>query len=204
MIKYMSRFIESIRLENGIFFHLPLHQRRLNQTRQVFFPSAQAIDLISLVGAMAARYRQGLFKCRIVYGEDIEDIQFIPYQIRPIVSLKLVFDDQINYSHKALDRSKLKGLVKPSIGCDDIAIIKEDRITDTSYCNILFLDHDQWVTPTHPLLGGIQREYLLSSGRIIERDILIDDIFSFSHIKLINAMIPFEQAQILPISALVR
>ena len=55
--------------------------------------------------------------------------------------------------------------------CDEILIIKDGHITDTSISNIVFrLPDGWWLTPFTPLLKGIMRTYLLESGPAIQMD----------------------------------
>lgn len=50
-----------------------------------------------------------LYKARVVYGEEgIEDIQYAPYSMKDIHSLKIVKDDDIDYSFKSTDRNNLE------------------------------------------------------------------------------------------------
>jgi 4-amino-4-deoxychorismate lyase len=79
-----------------------------------------------------------------------------------IESLKLVEDNTISYRHKYSDRSHLLELMNMRGDCDDILIVKDGYITDTSFSNIVFFDGDKWVTPARPLLRGTMRESLLT------------------------------------------
>lgn len=50
-----------------------------------------------------------LYKASVVYGEEgIEDIQYAPYSMKDIHSLKIVKDDDIDYSFKSTDRNNLE------------------------------------------------------------------------------------------------
>jgi 4-amino-4-deoxychorismate lyase len=75
--------------------------------------------------------RQGLFKCRVTYGPDIESIEFEPYRKRTVRSLKLVVSDEIEYSFKFKDRSALEALFAQRGDCDDIIIVKNGLVTDS-------------------------------------------------------------------------
>jgi 4-amino-4-deoxychorismate lyase len=78
--------------------------------------------------------------------------------------------------------------------CDDILIVKNGYITDTSFSNIVFFDGDKWVTPARPLLRGTMRESLLKTNYIEETDILVNDLKKFTIARLVNAMLPFRTA----------
>jgi len=133
-----------------------------------------------------------LFKCRIIYSKQIEKIEFIPYQLSNITSLKIVVDDEIDYSHKYLDRNQLENLFSQKRNCDDILIVKNGLVTDTSFANILFYNGKEWITPTHPLLKGIQQQFLLETEQISTTKIRPSDLKYFKKARLVNAMMRFE------------
>ncbi len=134
----------------------------------------------------------GVFKCRIIYSKQIEKIEFIPYQLPKIRTLKIIVDDQIEYNHKYLDRNQLDLLYRKRGACDDILIVKNGLITDTWFANILFFNGKEWITPSKPLLKGTQRSKLLDQEAIKTADIRLDDLKYFKKARIINAMIRFE------------
>ena len=140
----------------------------------------------------SGRLEAGLLKCRIIYSDQIEKIEFVPYQIPKIQSLKIIVNDQIIYNHKYLDRDQLDHLYRQKGDCDDILIVKNGLITDTWFANILFYTGTQWITPAKPLLKGTQREHLINAGIIKPKDIAVSDFGSFTKARLVNAMIRFE------------
>lgn len=135
---------------------------------------------------------KGLVKCRIIYSDQIEKIEFTPYQIPNIHSLKIIVDNQIDYQYKYYDRSRLEQLLSTKGKYDDILIVKNGLITDTFYTNVLFYDGNVWVTPSQPLLKGTQRESLLQKEIIKTAEIRVADLEKFQKARLINAMIRFE------------
>ncbi|WP_309546477.1 aminotransferase class IV [Hoylesella marshii] len=83
--------------------------------------------------------------------------------------------------------------------CDDVLIVRNGLLTDTSYTNIALYDGYQWFTPATPLLEGTMRASLLDSGMLIEKDILLSDLPHYQYIALFNAMIDMGEL-VLPIS----
>lgn len=143
-----------------------------------------------------------IYKCRIVYSESIEKIEFLPYSFPKINSLNLVEDNTISYAHKYLDRSNLEKLFTLRQGCDDVLIVKNGLITDTSFCNILFFNGKKWLTPERPLLKGTQRQFLLDNEIIETASITPYDLRNFEKARLINAMIGFDNALDIDIGAI--
>ena len=77
--------------------------------------------------------------------------------------------------------------------CDDILIVKNSLITDTSYTNVVFEDsNEKLYTPTSTLLPGTKRKQLLDAGIIHEKKIHVNDIKLYKGVYLINAMIDIE------------
>ena len=85
-------------------------------------------------------------------------------------------------------------------GADDVLMVREGRLTDTSIANVALFDGRQWHTPVRPLLGGVKRRFLLESGTIVERDIRVEDLRRYSRIRLFNALIDWGEME-LPVSA---
>ncbi len=133
--------------------------------------------------------RNGLFKCRVIYGNELSDASFSPYTPRIIRSLKLVHHNTIDYAWKYEDRSALNDLLAQKAAADEIIIVKNGYLTDSSYSNLAFYDGTTWFTPENPLLKGIQREYLLQQGKLQTAPLRVEDLESFSQIALINAML---------------
>jgi len=139
-----------------------------------------------------AKNKNGLFKFRLEYGLDEFLWEFVPYSLPNIKTLKLIYSDDIDYSLKYSDRSKLNFLRGQRGDADDILIVKNNEITDTSFANILFYDGNQWLTPKNPLLHGTQREFLLERSHISEAIIRVNDLLRFQKSRIVNAMIRFE------------
>jgi len=186
----MCRLLETIRCENGVLQNLSWHQARLDYSREMLFKSFRRFNLEELV--VPEEFKKGLCKCRVIYAKDFENVEFSVYHLPKIQSLKLVVNDEIDYHHKFADRSEIQKLFEKRGLADDILIIKNGLITDSSYTNILFFDGEYWLTPAFPLLEGTQRAKLLGQGKIILANISPADLFKFSKARLINAMIRFE------------
>ncbi len=180
----MCLLLETIKLENGKLVNLEYHQQRFNFARQQF-EKVERINLHDTI-EIPENAKEGLFRCRVIYGSKIEKIEFIPHQYREIKSLKIVRDNSIDYTYKYADRSHLKKLYKQREGCDDIIIVKHEKVTDSFTGNLLFFDGSDWFTPDQPLLKGTQRQYLLDNKQIIEKQILFKDIFSYEKVGIIN------------------
>ena len=188
----MCPFIESIRIENGVIYNLPYHNERLNRTRNVFWKDCAPINLIDYI---RMPHEKGIVKCRIVYEKEIKEIVYAPYSMREIDTLRIVYSDGINYTYKSTDREELNRLYVGRGDADDVLIVRNELITDTSIANVAFYDGCEWYTPQTPLLKGTQRAFLLDRQIIKEKEITLKQLFTYSRITLFNAMIEFGQIE---------
>lgn len=183
-------FSEAIKLKDGVIYNLSYHQSRVNRTLKHFFDSQ--IDLDFVCESIPSDKKTGLYKVRVVYDKQVRTIEYIPYSIADKKNVKIVFDNNINYDYKSTNRSYINQLLHSS-ECDDIIIIKNGMVTDSSASNLVFESHTgDLFTPTDCLLRGTKRQYLLDKGFILEKKIYHIEIASFKGIFFINAMIDLE------------
>lgn len=194
----MSQLFESIRILNGRRYLLDYHSKRMNKSRKEYIGINDPIDLKKDL-KVPDDCKNGLFKCKVVFDQNIQSISFSPYLPKKVITLRLVHDEGIQYDHKLIDRSNIEKLNKLKAGCDDILIVRKGLITDSSICNIVFLKDGNWVTSKSCLLKGVQRRNLLDKGIVKEVNITLPQLSTFSHFKLINAMKPFSSAPKIPI-----
>jgi len=187
----MSRLIESIRLYDGAFNRLELHQARINNSFQQIYKSNPKWRVETFLKNQDIPAK-GLYKCRVVYDAISVEVEFAPYQAKMISTLLLVENNKIEYSHKWEDRSQLNKLFTMRGNCDDILIVKNGLITDTLYANIVFKKSGKWFTPQSRLLNGTMRQFLLQRGVIEEREISVANFREYEQFKLINAMLEFD------------
>ncbi len=191
----MSPLVESIKILNGRVYNINRHQHRFNEARFYFFGIKRTICLKSLI-RVPADFQHALVKCRIVYGKDIQHISFENYNIRPVSSLKLVYEDSIYYDFKSTHRDQLNDLFSKRQHADDVIIVRQGLLTDSSICNIALYDGHSWYTPAKPLLKGTQRDRLLDLGRIKPKHIEAAKLQQYKKIRLFNALIGFGKIEV--------
>ena len=197
----MPLFIETLRLFNGQLSNIRFHNERMYRTQLHHFEGVQVKELAQEI-SIPQNLQLGLFKCRVTYGFSIEKIEFEPYHPRTIQSLRLVEANDISYSFKYQDRSSLNALATQKGTADDVLIVKNGHLTDTSYANIVFWDERQWVTPTTFLLAGTQRAFLLEQGKIAEKKIRTEDLPKYVSARIINSMLDFETTPHIPLRSI--
>ena len=192
-----QQFIETIKIKDGKAKALAFHQERMERTIRKFFPSLCNASMPSLEKLINPTANMDFYKARVVYGENgVETVEYAPYSMRKIHSLKVVEDDTITYDYKSTDRSRLSALVEKKGSSDDIVIVKHGLLTDTSFTNLAIFDSKRWITPRHPLLPGTKRAALLDKGIIHEADITLKELRNANKISLFNAMIEFGEMEI--------
>lgn len=187
----MCLLLESIRYQDGRFHLLEYHLERMRSSCEKLnlpIPTDLQKHLTPPTGL-----QKGRWKVRVLYDSEIKNVEWLPYQKAQTKRVLLIAKNSLNYSLKLANRSFFEGLKTNHPNFDDFIIVKNNQITDGTYSNILVKLNGRWFTPSHPLLKGVQRQFLLNSGLIhpipISPEILLNQA---EQIKLINAMMPME------------
>jgi 4-amino-4-deoxychorismate lyase len=186
----MCRFVESIKLKDGVFYRLKNHQERVNKAFNAFFPEENPISIFDTLNQCAIP-GEGTYKCRIVYDLNVQTVEFSPYIRREIRTLKLVETELESSVFKSEDRAGFNAAFSQRGDFDDVLLVKNGLLTDSSYSNIALFDGKDWITPRIPLIYGVNRRELLETGRLLEKDIPVENLKNFQQIALFNAMIEF-------------
>ena len=197
----MCLLLETIKIAQGKALNLPLHEARMQRARSSLFNVQEPIVLEEWI-SLPPEMNDSVFRCRVIYDTAIREIQYLPHHPVGINTLLLTMADTLEYQHKYVDRYALNALVQKD-KADDVLIVKNGLITDTSMANIVFKSGEECFTPSTPLLRGTQREWLLEKGILQETEIAAADLDRFSHFKLINALLEFD-APWLPVENIFR
>lgn len=189
---------ETICVQDRQLLNLSYHENRLNKTRREFYGFGDLWKLSELI-TIPDFVTEQPHKCRFAYAENVDNIKWEPYHPRTIAKIQKVYDDTVDYAYKYNDRGNLNFLYEQRKYADDILIIKNGMVTDTNFCNVAFHKNGKWFTPDTPLLPGTQRAFLLDSGIIEETSISEEDIQNFSHIRLFNAMVNWENSPVIDV-----
>lgn len=177
-------FFETIKCKDFEVFNLNYHKKRMADTVGLNFDLQEYIYPSS----------EDLLKCKLVYNqEQILNITYEKYTPKNIKKFKLIYDDCIDYRYKNINRNDIDQLYKQKESSDEIIIIKNSFVTDTSIANIAIYLDNQWLTPKTPLLYGTTRSRYIENGKIKEKDITVNMLRKASKIALLNAMIDFKE-----------
>lgn len=181
-----QKFIESICFQRGDYQLIDYHQDRIDRTFKKFYPNASPLKLVNILPKLDSEERH---KVRILYSEELVDVEYAEYVPSQIQTLKVVEDNTIDYLYKSEDRNQLTHLYQQRGKNDDIIILKNQKVTDSYYANLAFSDGEKWFTPQTHLLPGVKRQYLIDQNLLHERDISLLDIHRYKYVSPINAML---------------
>lgn len=190
-------FTEVIKLKDGAFYNLPYHESRMKMTVKTFYN--KSIDLSKIL--VPNDKITGLYKCRIVYSNKIHSLEFVSYVFRQIQNMRIVHSDNVEYAFKYYNRKPLDNLVA-DCGCDEVLIVKNGFVTDSSYSNLVFENSVGLFTPQTYLLNGTKRQLLLDEGSIQEQIIREADLVHYDSVYLINAMIDLDDQVKIPTASI--
>jgi 4-amino-4-deoxychorismate lyase len=194
----MYRFFESIAIVSGKPRNLFFHQARIDRTFKHFYPNFESHHLEYLLSKI--KYNEAsLVKCKFSYDENTFKFYQLNYPIKKFSSFFLVTDNNLQYSYKLIDRSALDKHQDTFSPEHQFILIKNNKITDSGFSNLLFYDGYRWLTPAKPLLAGTMRASLLAELRIFEEEIEPIHLPLFKSFKLINALNSFEDAPEYPV-----
>ena len=185
----MHRFFETIRIENGLVSHLEYHQKRYESVLL-----AHGQTKVQKLSSFIDPPKKGLYRCKVIYNcvdEDLEVLYF-PYTAMAVKKLQIVYEDAIEYTYKSTQRDALEKLLDRCNKCDEVLIVKNGLLTDTSKANIALYKEKKWWTPKGALLKGTTRQRLLEEQKIFESDLDVNALKSCEKIALMNAMIGFQ------------
>lgn len=177
-----QRYFETIKCNDYEVFNINYHNKRVTKT----------IGLNINLQEYIYPPNEKLLKCKVVYDKDeIIDVNYLTYTQKETKTFKIVVDNQIAYKYKSTNRKELDKLYNKRENADEIIIIKDNLVTDTSIANISVYLDGVWITPKLPLLHGTTKNRLLDEGSIKEGDITLQMLQMASKIALMNAMIGF-------------
>lgn len=179
----MEKYFETIKCDDFEVYNLDYHEKRIARTIGL------NINLQDYIYPPSSE----LLRCKLIYDESgVLSVDFFPYKKREIKTFKIIHCDNIEYSKKYLDRTSLDELYSKREECDEIIIVKNGIVTDTSIANIAILLDNQWLISKNSLLEGSTKARLIENRELIEKNITLDMLKSASKIALLNAMIEFD------------
>jgi len=182
-------FIETLLVKDGEIQNLKYHLKRMEKTYNYFKWKMEngkwKID-------DELKMENGKWRIRITYNQHgIQKIEIYPIKERIFKKFKIV-KINFDYKFKYKNRNSFSILHYPfSIDIDELILVKNNLITDSTISNLAFFTGKEWITPKFPLLKGTKREELIQKGFLKETNIHISDLKYFKKIAMINAILGF-------------
>ncbi len=197
------QLLETIQVKDGEFQNIEFHNKRYNSSRFDLFRIKENYQLENLI-KVPTECSNGIFRCRVIYEEVIQEVAFIPYISKKIKTFKLIDVNNWDYSYKYADRSFMNNLLTENKEFDEVIMTKNGFITDCTIANLAFWDGLNWCTPSTPLLNGTKRQQLLEKQEIIERDIQIKDLEKYKGVCLINVFRELSKVEFLTVKTIIQ
>jgi 4-amino-4-deoxychorismate lyase len=197
----MYPFFETIRYVNGVLENVSYHQARINRTVSALGGKTYIqLDKIQLVHDSE---KDIVYKIKCLYNlEGAYYIEKAVYHKKTIQTVSIHQAALEEYQYKYTNRNWLNEALK-NAGTDEMIILQNNMIKDGNYANLVFFNGSEWHTPLYPLLLGTHRARLIDQNKIIEKDITISDLSSYTKLKFINAMMLWEESPEIEIGHLV-
>jgi len=180
------QLFESILLENGEYFLLPEHLKRLGDSAE-FFGFVFGTRINADLERIAIGNPQGSFKVRLTLWKDGR----IETQITRIDLLKEVSSVELATEPvDSSDRFLFHKTTRRLAGDDIIFWNERGEITESSIANVVVPIEGELFTPPIEcgLLAGTFRNHLLAEGKIKERVITLQELHGMKELFLINSI----------------
>ena len=185
----MSLFFETIKIQNGKICNAAYHNQRLNRTIRENFSLCPDYNILDYITPPPDK---GVFRSKLIYDTEVREVTITPYQRRSYNALYCIESD-ISYPYKSTDRSVIENLFAQKKNCDDILILHDGLLTDTSIANIALFNGLHWYTPDTPLLEGTFRASLLAEKKIKTKALDLKSLQNCTKFAIMNAMTGFYQ-----------
>ena len=197
----MYPFFETIRYVNGVLENVSYHQARINRTISAL--GGERFIQLDKIQLVHDSEKDIVYKIKCLYNlEGAYYIEKAVYHKKTIQTVSIHQAALEEYQYKYTNRNWLNEALK-NAGTDEMIILQNNMIKDGNYANLVFFNGSEWHTPLHPLLLGTHRARLIDQNKIIEKDITISDLSSYTKLKFINAMMLWEESPEIEIGHLV-
>lgn len=200
------QILESLLLENGEYFLLEEHLRRMKNSAQ-YFQYPLSVDLLQIkLNKFKMAHEVGQYKVRCllnqagaihVEGASIQSM-LPPFQIR-LANKPIQRNNPFLY-HKTTNRTAYAESMnaKPSHIYDILFWNEEEELMEFSSGNVVIDINGVLYTPpvTSGLLRGTYREALIKSGKVVEKVIKLEDLKQRNKLWFINSVRKWREVEL--------
>ena len=190
--------IETLRLEEGVYFLLRRHVARMVESAAFFEFALEESEVDAALESIRAAHPQGTWKVRLL----VSSLGEIRSEASPLIGCKdqvwrvslatapVTSADRFLF-HKTTHRSFYEQSVRERPDCDDLIFWNErGEVTESSIANVVVeINGERWTPPrSSGLLAGTFRDELLARGEICERVIFKEELKRAERLFLINSV----------------
>ena len=195
------QLIETILYENGSYFLLDEHLKRLKTSADYFLFNCElekvSEELKLLTSHLSDKKR---YRARLILSKDgrinlsSNELGSSPSEVKVMISEKRIDSrNKFQYfktTYRELYNSEYKAASEKE--CFDVLFLNEKEIlTEGAITNIFLQDNkDNWFTPklSSGILAGCYRDYFLKQKIVVEKDFTIVDLKTIRNIILVNSV----------------
>ncbi len=180
------------------YFLLRYHLDRLLESAEYFSIKISRHNVKEHLGQLAETLTEAC-KIRLLIGQNgaisSQNVSLgtgaMPNPVRVALASVPVDSSTVWLYHKTTHRPVYSAAQAECPNCDDVILQnKAGHITETTNSNVVVFLDGKWLTPPvkSGLLAGTFRRHLLKKGRILERNITVEDLYRSEQIFLINSV----------------
>jgi branched-subunit amino acid aminotransferase/4-amino-4-deoxychorismate lyase len=131
----------------------------------------------------------GIFSCSSIPLMEIPK----PDPSRLRLAPRPVSSEDVFLYHKTTSRESYENAERSGLDCDEVVLWNErDEVTETTSANLVFELDGETVTPpvSSGLLAGTYREWMIETGRVREKVVMVADVCRASRILVVNSVRP--------------
>jgi para-aminobenzoate synthetase/4-amino-4-deoxychorismate lyase len=187
---------ESLRLENGDYFLMDRHLKRLAESARYFDFMFIESEIDKELRTIAKSHEHGSWKVKFeleksgAIKSSVTDLGELGPRKVALAGSPVDQSDRFLF-HKTSNRKFYDDELALHPDCDDVIFWNENgEITESTIANVVVRVDDQLVTPPieSGLLAGTYRAELIAAGTIRERKITVDDLARATEVFLINSV----------------
>lgn len=187
---------ESILLEDGVYFLLERHLKRLKESVEFFGFEFAESRVRQHLAELPDEYSSGSWKVKLTltrtgeFSTTVTPVEQARHWRVGIASKPVDSNDPLLF-HKTTQRDLYNAQLHSRPNCDDLLFFNErDEVTESSVANVVVSLNGKLVTPpvSAGLLAGTYRNQLLADGTIVERTIKVAELKNATEICLINSV----------------
>jgi para-aminobenzoate synthetase / 4-amino-4-deoxychorismate lyase len=192
------QLLESLLLENGDYFLLEEHLKRLEESAQYFGFLSNFAEIKEALHEFADKNNSGVYKVRLLFSKNNEltlEAQGVEKQEGPVkvmLGSQPIDDDDPFLFHKTTNRETYTRFQekKPSDIFDVLLWNKSEELTEFTNGNVVLqINGELWTPPVQSgLLAGTFRGKLIAAGEIREKILTISDLKKCEKIWFINSV----------------